>query len=153
MPLTTLKSLPCILSNSLFLLCVWLKTKVCTHVWAYHLCCWCPQRPEEGVGFPGTGGTDSCELLIGLPEPNLGLLKSIQCSQALSYLSKPSFYIFSEFWNRCLLVFRCLFLSIEIIMIFHFKNNIVDNSLFEYFLVYLFQVEVGVSQASLQYVA
>lgn len=24
----------------------------------------CPQRPEEGVGFPGTGAVDSCELQV-----------------------------------------------------------------------------------------
>lgn len=29
---------------------------------AYHIHAWCPWRPEDGVGFPRTGVTFSCEL-------------------------------------------------------------------------------------------
>lgn len=32
----------------------------------YIMCRHCPWRPEEGVGFPGTEVTDSCELPCGL---------------------------------------------------------------------------------------
>lgn len=40
---------------------------MCMSVWAasmsmYHMHAWCPWKAEEGVGFPGTGVTDGCEL-------------------------------------------------------------------------------------------
>lgn len=31
---------------------------------------WFPQRPEEGVGSPGTGVTDGCQLPCGFWESN-----------------------------------------------------------------------------------
>jgi hypothetical protein len=36
---------------------------------------WCLQRPEEGVGHPGPGVTDGCELPGGFWETNLGPLE------------------------------------------------------------------------------
>lgn len=48
----------------------------CMHVYHVHDCC--PQRPEEGVVFPGTGVTDVCE-----PQCELGIepgsLKLLNC--------------------------------------------------------------------------
>lgn len=39
------------------------------HMAVYHLCAWCPQRLEEGIGFPGTGVLDGreppCERELG----------------------------------------------------------------------------------------
>lgn len=29
----------------------------------HHMCAWCPQRPEEGDGSPGTGATGGRQLL------------------------------------------------------------------------------------------
>ena len=37
------------------------------------MCMQCPQRPEEGIGTPGTGVTDNCELPCEYWESNLGL--------------------------------------------------------------------------------
>lgn len=34
------------------------------HMFVYYVCAWCQKRPEEGIGFPGTEITDSCELGI-----------------------------------------------------------------------------------------
>lgn len=44
----------------------------CMHVYHVHDCC--PQRPEEGVVFPGTGVTDVCEPQCVSWELNLGPL-------------------------------------------------------------------------------
>jgi hypothetical protein len=30
----------------------------------HHISAWCPQRSEEGVGFPGTRVTDSCKTVL-----------------------------------------------------------------------------------------
>lgn len=35
----------------------------------------CPQRPEEGVGYPGIGITEDCDLPCGCWESDLGLLE------------------------------------------------------------------------------
>jgi hypothetical protein len=40
----------------------------------YHICAWCPGKPEEGVRFSGTGVTDSCELACGCWKLNSGFL-------------------------------------------------------------------------------
>ena len=44
----------------------------------HHMCAWCPQKPEEGVRSPGTGGTDGCELLCGSWEWNADSLQEQQ---------------------------------------------------------------------------
>lgn len=31
----------------------------------YFMSAWCPKRPEEGIGFPGTGVKDDCEPPFG----------------------------------------------------------------------------------------
>jgi E3 ubiquitin-protein ligase NEDD4 len=41
----------------------------------HHMHTWCLWRPEEGVGSPGIGVTDSCELPCGCWELNSGPLK------------------------------------------------------------------------------
>ena len=41
----------------------------------YHVCAWCLWWPEEGIGSPGTGVTDSCELPCGCWELNPGPLE------------------------------------------------------------------------------
>jgi hypothetical protein len=38
----------------------------------------CSQKPEEAIGTPGTRVTDSCELLHGFWELNLGSLEKQQ---------------------------------------------------------------------------
>ena len=42
------------------------------HIHLCTMCVQCPQRPEEDIGFPGTGITDVCELLCRWWELNLG---------------------------------------------------------------------------------
>lgn len=44
----------------------------CTYM--YHSA-WCPQRPEQGTGRPGTEFLDDCEPPSGFWEANLGPLK------------------------------------------------------------------------------
>jgi hypothetical protein len=48
----------------------------CMHVcmYVYHMQVRCLLRPEEGIGGPGTGVTDSCEPPRGCWEMNLGPL-------------------------------------------------------------------------------
>jgi hypothetical protein len=53
-------------------LCVWV---FCLDMCVYHLQSWCPQKPEEGIRFPGFGVTDGCELLCGFWELNLGAVE------------------------------------------------------------------------------
>ena len=36
---------------------------------------WCPEKPEEDIGYPETGLTNSCELLCGCWELNSGPLE------------------------------------------------------------------------------
>lgn len=40
-----------------------------------HLCAWCLRRPEEGIGFPGTGVTNGCKLLCGCWDSTLDALE------------------------------------------------------------------------------
>lgn len=50
------------------------------------------QRPEEGVGSPGTGLTIQmvgCELVCGCWELKQGVSKNSQCSSTLNHLSGP----------------------------------------------------------------
>lgn len=46
---------------------------VCVHLWMYtmYVHAWYPQRPESGVGSPGTRVTDVGELPCGSCEQNL----------------------------------------------------------------------------------
>ena len=41
----------------------------------YYIGAWCPLRPDEGIGSPGTRVTDSCELPHGCWKSNMGSLK------------------------------------------------------------------------------
>jgi hypothetical protein len=41
----------------------------------YHACVWYPQRAEKGIGSPGSGVTDGCELVCRRRKLNLGPLK------------------------------------------------------------------------------
>lgn len=38
----------------------------------HHMHAWCPQRPEEDAGSPGTGVTEDCELLCECSKLNPG---------------------------------------------------------------------------------
>lgn len=49
----------------------------------------CPQRPEEGVVFPGTGIRDGCGPPCGWWELNQILWKSSKCSKLLNHLFSP----------------------------------------------------------------
>jgi hypothetical protein len=51
---------------------------------AHHMHAWCPQRPEEGVGFSGTGVTDGCELPAKCQGSKLGCLEEQQNCSAIS---------------------------------------------------------------------
>ncbi|ERE67235.1 MMP37-like protein [Cricetulus griseus] len=54
---------------------------VCLHVYL------CPERPEEGIGLPGIGVTDSCEPSCGFWEWNPGLLEM----QPVFLATEPTF--------------------------------------------------------------
>jgi hypothetical protein len=41
----------------------------------HHMCVWCLQRLEEGIGCPGSVVTSSCEPLCGFWESNSGPLE------------------------------------------------------------------------------
>lgn len=43
-----------------------------------HVHAWCPWRPEEGAGSPGTGVTGICEPSCGCWEPNPGYVPEKQ---------------------------------------------------------------------------
>ena len=47
-------------------------------MYVHHMCAWCLRRPEEGVGSPGTGAMDGCELPCGCWELNRGPLQEQQ---------------------------------------------------------------------------
>lgn len=47
-------------------------------MYAYHVCAWCPQRPEEGIIFPEIGVRDSSESPCESWEPNPSLLQEQQ---------------------------------------------------------------------------
>ena len=53
----------------------------------YHVCAWCPKRPEEVIRFPGTGITVSCHVGSGNRTWVLG--KSCQ----YSLTAEPSFQV------------------------------------------------------------
>jgi len=40
----------------------------------YHVCASCPQRPEKGIGYPGTGVIEGCEPPCDYWELNSGPL-------------------------------------------------------------------------------
>lgn len=71
----------------------------CIH--AHHIRIWCPWRPVEGIGFPGTGITDSYELLgagkLWVPGLNPGPLeKQLVCLAADSSSLKLCYHISSQ---------------------------------------------------------
>lgn len=35
-------------------------------IYMHHVYAWQPQKPQEGIKFPGSGVTDDCETLWGL---------------------------------------------------------------------------------------
>jgi hypothetical protein len=70
----------------------------------HHMCAWCPQRPEDGVGSHGTGVTDGYvgagayvasfygfvfKSLLPLENEKLPPLQEQQCSYPWSHLSSP----------------------------------------------------------------
>ena len=63
----------CILFYSILSRAFWCFAYVCVSV--YHLCAWCPQRPEEVIGSPGYRVTDGRESPHGCWVPNLDLLE------------------------------------------------------------------------------
>lgn len=48
-----------------------------------------PAKVRAGIGYPGTGFTDDCELLCRFLELNLGPLQECKHSFLLSHLSSP----------------------------------------------------------------
>jgi hypothetical protein len=57
-----------------FILCVWVFC-LNVYVYTYYVCTWCPQRSQEGIISPGTGGKGCSEPPCGSWEPDLGLLQ------------------------------------------------------------------------------
>lgn len=54
----------------------------------YHVCAWCPRKPEEDFGYSGTRVTDRCELLLEE--------QTVLCSWApFSAFYLPFFYPYS----------------------------------------------------------
>lgn len=51
--------------------CVW---QFYLYIHLYHTHAWCPQRSEEGIGFPGSKGIACYELEYGYLKLNLGPL-------------------------------------------------------------------------------
>lgn len=48
---------------------------LCTRMSVHHVSACIPQRPQEGIGSPGTGITEGCKMPCGCSESNLGLLE------------------------------------------------------------------------------
>jgi hypothetical protein len=73
-----------------FILCYCLYSCGClsTCMYMYHMCVWCPWKPEENVRFLGTVGTEGCE------PPSvcwgLNIVPLCKSSWPLSCLSNPS---------------------------------------------------------------
>lgn len=64
-----------------------------------HLCAWCLQRLEEGIGSPGTRATDGCLLLCGIWEPILDALgKQPELISSESFCSPKSYLCFIHVW-------------------------------------------------------
>jgi hypothetical protein len=65
-------------------------------MYMYHVHAWSPQRSQEGMGSPGTGVTDSCNLAHGCPalECWVQFLCKNKCSILLSFFSIPSLRVF-----------------------------------------------------------
>ena len=61
---------------------------------------WWPQRSEEGVRFPGTGVTGSCELPCGCWELNQGLLQKMLLSTEPPFQAPASWPFFTVFKRR-----------------------------------------------------
>lgn len=53
----------------------------------FHRYAWCPHRPEESIGFPGTGLTDICEASLRFWGSSLGPLEEAQLALLNSELS------------------------------------------------------------------
>ena len=82
---------------------------------AYHMCVWCPQRPEEGIRPPGAGVSVVSPVGAGSENQTQVLCKSSQCSQLLSRLSnfRSRFlsFLFGCFVFWLLLLLLLLFLD------------------------------------------
>lgn len=52
-----------------------------------HVCAGCLQRPEDGIRFPATGITDSCELPDMCLVSDPGLLEECLVSMATEHIS------------------------------------------------------------------
>lgn len=50
---------------------------------------WCPQMPEECVGYPGTSVKGDCKLWFGFLEPNSGPLQEHQVVLIIELLLQP----------------------------------------------------------------
>lgn len=57
----------------------------------HHMLGWCLRRPEEGVGSPGPGVTDTSEQLLESWESDPGTLKEQPVVLSVSNLSSPRF--------------------------------------------------------------
>lgn len=114
----TAYSIPRLNPSSLNFLNALVNLFVCMSVmFAYksvnHVCGWCPKRREEGVGFPGTGVPDGCQLLGGFWELNLDPLQE---RSVLLTTDSPAF-------NIVLLMSLCIFMSHPSLLSEHPQGN------------------------------
>ena len=65
---------------------------LCLH--AHHVHAWEPQIPEEGVGFPGIGNRDGCELPCGCWELNSGPLQEQEVFLYIEPFLRPDIGLF-----------------------------------------------------------
>lgn len=70
-------------------LCEWV---FCLHVCVYHVCAWCPWRPEKDIK---TGVRDSCESRLGIWKANLCLLQE----QLVFLTTETSLHPFKVYLN------------------------------------------------------
>lgn len=70
------------------------NSSACMSVYQMQVCS--PWRSEEGVGFPGTGLTDSCTEPGGCWELNLGLLREQQGLLTTERSLQPHIYAFKS---------------------------------------------------------
>lgn len=74
----------------IFILCACVWNPACIHV--YHMCIWCPWRPEEGILTPGTGVTAVMSLLMRVLGAEPGLCAGPTLSWLSSSCTKYGFY-------------------------------------------------------------
>lgn len=73
-----------------FILCVWVDLPACMSV--HHMSTWCPQRPQEGVGFPGIGVVEALRAVnVGAGNWAWVLWKTSPWSSLQNHLSRPRF--------------------------------------------------------------